>query len=46
MVFWAFGPHVLNHFDICITAAEATSKRIRNIAIAGIADLNHVLHRF
>ena len=29
-------------FRIILTATEASSKRIRNIAIAGIADLNHV----
>ena len=29
-------------FRIILTATEASSKRIRNIAIAGIANLNHV----
>ena len=42
MILRSFGPHVLNPFDICITSVETPSKCIRNIAIAGIADLNHV----
>ena len=42
MVLRSFGPHVLNPFDICVTAVETSSKRISNIAVAGIANLKHV----